>query len=109
MLRPWRWRGAEISKSLLQGMKCRALSHAFDALNVASFGIQTQHQARKNCASINQHRTSAALSQFATMFGSGQIQIFTQDFQKSLVRRKHNFGAFTVKSETDVRFLFYFG
>ena len=40
------------------------------------------------------------------MLGAREIEIFTQDFQQSLVGSEHDLGFFTVQREFNVGFLF---
>ena len=55
-------------------MKLVAFGHAFDRLHVTAFGIQPEHQARKNRPAINQDRAGSALTQLTAVLGSGQSQ-----------------------------------
>src|ERR1700738_3560243 len=86
-------------------MKLGSLRHTLDCFYFASLGIQTQHKTGENCATINQNRACATLTKFATVFCSGQGQIFTQHFEQSLVWGESDFRSFAVQCETDVGLL----
>src|SRR5207247_9167624 len=86
-------------------MESASFSHAFKSRHLTAFRIETEHQAGKNRTPIDQNRASAAFAKFTTMLRSSEIQIFTQDFKQSLMRRERNFGRFTVQNESNVRFL----
>src|SRR5438128_238695 len=86
-------------------MESTSFSHAFNGRHLTAFRIETEHQAGKNRTPIDQNRASAAFAKFTTMLRSSEIQIFTQDFKQSLMRRERNFGRFTVQNESNVRFL----
>ena len=77
-------------------MQSALFRHAFDRGYLATFRIETEHQAGKNRTPIDQHRASAAFAKFATMLRSSEIQIFAQDLKQGLVRREGDFGRFTV-------------
>src|SRR6266446_5500101 len=87
-------------------MQSALFRQAFDRGYLATFRIETEHQAGKNRTPIDQHHASAAFAKFATMLRSGEIQIFAQDFKQGLVRREGDFGRFTVQNEPNVRLLF---
>src|ERR1700741_1143227 len=83
-------------------MELGAVSHSFDRLHFTTFSVETEHQARKNRTSIDQHRTRATLTQLATVFCAGEIQILTQNFEQRLVRCEGDLCLFAVECETDV-------
>src|SRR5207253_5605904 len=98
-------RCAEVCESFLQRMKIRAFGHAFDGRHVAAFHVQAESEARKNRSSVNEHGACAALAKLATVLRTRQNQIFAQDSQKSLVRRKDDFDRLVVKRELNMSLL----
>src|SRR5205823_3565722 len=90
---------------ILKRMKPAIFGHAFNRRHLAAFRIQTEHLAGKTRTPVDQHCASAAFAKFTAMLRSGEIQIFTQDFKQSLVRRERNFRRFTIQNEPNVRLL----
>ena len=78
------------------------MGHAFDGLNVATLGVETEHQTRKNRTPVDEHRARATLAQLAAVLCPGEIQIFTQNFEQRLVRCEDDLGVFAVECEIDV-------
>src|SRR6185369_14398510 len=83
-------------------MKLSAVSHSFNRLHLTTFRIETEHQARKNRTSIDEHRTRATLTELAAVFRTGEIQILTQNFEQRLVRCEGDLCSFAIECETDV-------
>src|ERR1044072_755531 len=83
-------------------MKLSAVRHSLDRLHVTTVGIETEHQTRKNRASIDEHGARATLPELATVFCTGEIQILTQNFEQRLVRCEGDLCLFAVECETDV-------
>ena len=83
-------------------MKLGTLGHTFDRFHVATLGVETKHQARQNRTPIDEHRTRTTLAQLAAVLRSGEIQIFTQNFEQRLVRCEGDLGVFAVECEMDV-------
>ena len=67
--------------------------------DVAAFGVQPEHQAGKDRLPVDQNRAGATLTQLAAMLGSGQREIFTQNFEQRFVRRKRHLGRLAVERE----------
>ena len=57
-------------------MQLGACGHTFNALYIAFFGIEPQHQTRQNGAIVNQNRARTTLAQFTTVLCARQIEIF---------------------------------
>src|ERR1044072_3960130 len=83
-------------------MKLSAVSHSLDRLHFTIFSVKTEHQARKNRTTIDEHRTCTTLTEFAAVFCAGEIQILTQNFEQRLVRCEGDLCLFAVECETDV-------
>ena len=80
-------------------MELPALGHAFDRRHCAAFGVEAKHQTRENRTTINQNRAGSTLAQLTPMLGSGQREVFAQDFQQSLMRRERNLRWLAVERE----------
>src|SRR4051794_33674195 len=83
-------------------MQLRAIRHTFNRFHLAAFSIKPEHQARKDRTPVDEHRTRATLAQFTAVLCSGEIQIFTQNFEQRLVRCEGDLGVFAVECEMDV-------
>src|SRR6185436_2811472 len=85
-------------------MTLSAIRHALDRFYFLSFSVQTQHQTRKDRASVYEDGTRTTLAKFAAVFGPHQTEIFAQNFEQSLVGRKRHLRRFAVQDKLDVRF-----
>src|SRR2546422_1167677 len=94
-------RGAQVGERLLQGMQLAALRHRFDGSHGVAGARETQHQARQDRRSIQQHGARAALTQLAAVLRSGESQILAQYLEQRLMRRERYFLALTIHLEGD--------
>jgi len=60
-------------------------------------------QAREHRKAIHQHRARAALAQLAAVLGPGEVQLFPQDLEQGLVRRREDVALFPVDPEGQER------
>ena len=67
-------------------MKLPIRSEPFDGHHLPPMALHGQHQTGEHRLAVENHRTGAALTQFAPMFGSGVAQVLPQNFQQGLVR-----------------------
>jgi hypothetical protein len=97
-------RRAEICEAFLQGMGPPVLHHTFHRDDLGFFRFDAEHQTGKHGLPVNQHSTSAALSQLASMFGAGETHILAQDFQQRLIDLRGDLFGFAVDAELQQRF-----
>src|SRR5689334_24308492 len=83
-------------------MQLWSMGHALDRLNVASCGVEAQHQTRKNRAPVDEHCARAAFAELAAVFRAGEIQILTQNFEQRLVRCEGDLSLFAVEGEMNM-------
>ena len=83
-------------------MKLGSVGHSLDRFHFTTFRVETEHQTRKNRTPIDEHRTRAALAQFAAVLRAGEIQILTQNFEQRLVRGEGDFDVFAVECKPDL-------
>src|SRR5215510_14820330 len=83
-------------------MQLRAVRHSLDRLYFSTFGLETKHQAGKNRTAVYQNRARATLTQLTAVLRSGEIQIFTQNFEQRLVRCEGDLCVFAVECEMDM-------
>src|ERR1051325_854609 len=79
---------ARVRERVLQRMKTTILRHPFDRLDASVFRVETEHQTGENAPAIQEHGACAALAKLAAMLRAHQPEVFTQDFEQRLVRRK---------------------
>src|ERR1051325_9386298 len=83
-------------------MKLGTLGHAFDRFYIATFGVESEHETRKNRAPVDEHGASATLAELAAVFRAGEIKILTQNFEQRLVRCEGDLGLFAVEGEMNM-------
>src|SRR5262245_9308 len=69
-------------------MQAAACRHSLDRRNLASLNCNPQHETRKDWNAINKNRAGSALPQFASVFGSGESEVFPNNFKERLMRRE---------------------
>ena len=92
-------RRAEVGEGVLQRMRFAILRHPFHGDDFGIDCFNAEHQTRKHRRAINQYGASAALPQLATMLGSGETHVLTQDFQQGLVDLRSDFFGLAVDAE----------
>src|SRR6266566_5159673 len=97
-------RGAQVGERLLQGMQLAALRHRFDGSHRVAGARETQHQARQDRRSIQQHGARTALAQLAAVLRSGESQVLAQYLEQRLMRCERHFSRFAVHGERDFDF-----
>src|SRR5882762_5519233 len=88
-------------------MQRRTVGHALDAHDVALRGIKTEHQTRENRTAVNQDSAGTTFAEFTTVFGAGEIEIFAQNLEQSLMWREGDLCRFAVQRKLNMRFLFH--
>ena len=83
-------------------MKLWSMGHALDGLNVATLGVETKHQTRKNRTPVDEHGASAAFAELTAVLRASEIQILTQNFEQRLMRCEGDLSLFAVEGEMDM-------
>src|ERR1700752_2593918 len=83
-------------------MKLCSVRHSLNRLHFATFSIKPEHQTGKNGPPIDEYSARATLPKLAAVFGAGEIQILTQNFEQRLVRCKGYLCLFAVECEMDL-------
>ncbi len=89
-------RGAEIGEGFLQRMERAVGAEAFHGQYLFSVAFEGEEQAGEHGLAIQQDGASAALAQFAAVFGAGVIEIFAENFEQRFVRGEGDVGLLAV-------------
>ncbi len=73
-----------VKKFLLQRMKLRAVSHAFDGLDFPVLRFCPEHQAGTYQPAVNDNRAGTAIAGTAAFLGPGQAKTVAQNIEKGL-------------------------
>jgi len=90
-------RRPKISERLLQRMQPAIRAEAFYRFNFSFIAFDSQEQAREDGFSVEKDGAGAAFAEFTAMFSAGMVEIFAEDFEQGLVRRKGHISLFAVQ------------
>lgn len=76
----------------------------FDRADGGPFGLDRQHQAAINRATVEDHRASSAVAVRATFLRAGQVEVVSQDFEQRLPRLAEKFRLVAVEGSGDDSF-----
>ena len=97
-------RRPQVSECILQRMRFAIPRHPFHGRDLGIDRLDTEHQTGKYRLAVHEHRASAALTQFAAMFGPGEIHVLTQDLQQCLVYFSRDFVHLVVNAKAHENF-----
>src|ERR1700722_510629 len=89
-------RAATMQKRLLQRMQFTVTSQAFNGFNLRALGLKHRNKAAVHQLAVHANRTGPAFA-FATAFlRAGEMQVFAQDVEEPLHRRRMHLSLFSV-------------
>jgi len=91
--------GIAIHECSLERMQDAVSSYSLDRGNFSSVPGDRQYKARVHANTIYQHGASTALAVVASLFRSGQLEVFSEKVEKRDPRRYHQLVAGSVEDE----------
>jgi hypothetical protein len=77
-------------------MEVRSICHSLDRLDRATLAGDSEHEAGEHGLTVEQDCARSALSEFAAVLGSGEVEILAKNLEECLVGCEGDLGGLSV-------------